>query len=119
MKHVVPPDVQVVQDAVAFATAAVDGDVEVALAIGNEAVDLDRDGFLDALASTVATLADVTDEAGGDPTAALREVGVGIELAVLAELAARSRAPDHSPSPTDPDPTVEGDHDGQEEQDRP
>jgi hypothetical protein len=115
----VPPDVQVVQDAVAFATAAVDGDVEVALDIADEAVDLHREGFLDAVASTVATLADVADEAGGDPAAALREVGFGIELAVLAELAARAPTPGKPPAPIDPDPDVEGDQHGQEEQDRP
>jgi hypothetical protein len=108
-----PGDVQVVQDAVAFATASVDGDVDLAVRLACSALDTDPTGFLDALAATVTTLADVTVEHGGDPEQALRELGLGIEIAILAELAPSSDGPEH--------PRREGgtDTDGQEEQDRP
>jgi hypothetical protein len=120
MSGAVPPDVQVVHDAVAFATAAADGQVEVALAVGHDALALDRDGFLDALASTVATLADAACELGGDPGRTLRELGLGISIAAVAELAAQP-PPDRGPDLPRPDVTsqTEGDEDGQEEQDRP
>jgi hypothetical protein len=120
MSGAVPADMQVVHDAVAFATAAADGQVEVALAIGRDALALDRDGFLDALASTVTTLADVACETGGDPGRALRELGLGISIAAVAELAAQP-PPEHLPDTHRPPatPPTEGDDDGQEEQDRP
>jgi hypothetical protein len=120
MSDAVPPDLQVVQDAIAFATAALDGDAYLALEIGLHALELDHEEFLDALASTMSVLADVADEVGGDPEQALREVGLGIELAVLAELA------DAAPSARTPPPHIphdvrpnQGGSDGQEEQDRP
>jgi hypothetical protein len=120
MSGALPSDMQVVQDAVAFATASADGEVELALEIGRDALALDRDGFLDALASTVTTLADVACELGGDPGRTLRELGLGISVAAVAELAAqppRARSTERgSPSERSPD---EGGHDGQEEQDRP
>jgi hypothetical protein len=120
MSGAVPADMQVVQDAVAFATAAADGQVEVALTIAHDALSLDRDGFLDALASTMTTLADVACELGGDPGRALRELGLGISIATVAELAA-GPPPDRRPDLPRPDTThpSEGDDDGQEEQDRP
>jgi hypothetical protein len=110
MNYSVPPDMQVVQDAIAFATAALDGDAYLALEIGLHALEIDDEEFLDALASTMSTLADVACEVGGDPERALREVGLGIELAVLAELAPET-APDT--------PQSQGGQDGQEEQGRP
>jgi hypothetical protein len=120
MSGALPSDVQVVQDAVAFATAAADGQAEVALVIGRDALALDRDGFLDALASTVTTLADVACETGGDPSRALRELGLGISIAAVAELAAQP-PPERLSDPQRPSatPPTEGDDDGQEEQDRP
>ena len=120
MSRSIPADVQVAQDAVAFATAAAGDQVEVALQIGRDALALDGNGFLDALASTVTTLADVACELGGDPARTLRELGLGISIAVVAELADRA-PPDRGADPPSAQraTSTEGGHDGQEEQDRP
>ncbi|TVR34754.1 MAG: hypothetical protein EA388_08365 [Nitriliruptor sp.] len=79
------PTIQVVQDAVAFTSAAAFGDDEVAMSVADEACDLDRDGFLDALISTIQALIDEADDHGLDLRPALNEIGVGIHLAAQAE----------------------------------
>lgn len=93
MTHPHDPTVQVVQDAFAFTTAAVDGDSPNALTIASSGLDTDHDGFLDALVSVIQVLADEAFDAGVDPRPALREVALGVHLAHLAEL-----ANDHDPS---------------------
>ncbi|MTV25913.1 hypothetical protein FTX61_10905 [Nitriliruptoraceae bacterium ZYF776] len=110
MSHLDDATVQVVHDALAYATAAVDGDVETALAVADDALALDRAGFLDALASVVQVLADEVADAGGDVREALRELGLGVHLAHLAELAgdptsstSTSSSPSSPSSPNDPD----------------
>jgi hypothetical protein len=89
--------VQAVHDALAFVTAAVAGDVGQVTAIAEDALATDRDGFVDALATTVAVVADEAELAGADIPTALRDVALGIHLAGLAE---RPPRPDEPP-PTD------------------
>lgn len=79
------PSIQVVHDALAVTTAAIDNDVEVAHDIARQALGVDAHGFLDALMATIQVLADEATEAGADPRLALREVGLGIHLAALDE----------------------------------
>jgi hypothetical protein len=77
------PTIQVVKDAIAFSTAAVADHGPAALAIATSAIELDTEGFLDALTSVLQALADELDEAGGDSAVLLRDLGLGIELALL------------------------------------
>ncbi len=79
------PSIQVVHDALAVTTAAIDNDLEVAHDIARHALAVDAHGFLDALLTTIQVLADEATEAGADPRQALREVGLGIHLAAFDE----------------------------------
>jgi cobalamin biosynthesis protein CbiG len=87
------PSVQVVQDAIAFATAAVAGHAGAAHELADDALELDAPGFVDALVSVVRCLAEELDEAGGDPGALLCDLGLGIQLAALAEQDHRGERP--------------------------
>ena len=88
------PTIQVVQDTVAFTSAAAFGDIEVALSVADDACDLDRDGFLDALISTIQE----ADDHALDLRPTLNEIGVGIHLAARAERAP-TIATDHRQQP--------------------
>jgi hypothetical protein len=79
------PSVQVVHDAIAFAAAAIDGESSQVRAIVAEALATDPDGFIDALATTMAMLAEEAQDHGADVRTALREVALGIHLAAIAE----------------------------------
>ena len=85
----VDPTIEVVQAAISFATAAVHGDDHLAQELARDALALDADGFLDAVATTIQAIADDADEAGGDTPAHLRELGLGIHLAAAHEDARR------------------------------
>ena len=93
------PTIEVVQAAISFATAAVHGDGDLAQELARDALVLDADGFLGALATTIQAIADDADEAGGDTAAHLRELGLGIHLAAGYEDA---RRPSGTQPPQDP-----------------
>ncbi len=88
------PSVQVVHDAIAFATAAIDGDGAQLQAIATDAMATDEDGFLAALATTVAVIAEEANDRGADIRLALREIGLGVHLAAMAETSDRAHRPD-------------------------
>jgi hypothetical protein len=77
--------VAVVASAIGFVTAAHEGEATTAIGLAAEALDLDAIGFLDALVSTVQAVTDDAEAAGTDVRACLREVGLGVQLAALAE----------------------------------
>jgi hypothetical protein len=79
------PTVRAIEDALAFTTAAIAGDVESAIAVSREALADDRWLFVDALASTVQLLADEAEAAGADPHGALRDVALGVQVAHATE----------------------------------
>jgi hypothetical protein len=80
------PTIQVVHDAVAFATAAVHGQPSQAQRIAHRALATDGIGFLDALITTVQAMADEADEAGADIGGLLCDLGIGIHLAAIDEV---------------------------------
>jgi hypothetical protein len=93
--HSDDPSVQVVHDAIAFATAAINGDAAQVRTIVVDALAMDRDGFIDAVATTVAVLAEEAEDHGADIRTVLREIGLGVHVAAMAEAhAARARAAD-------------------------
>jgi hypothetical protein len=85
------PTVRAIEDALAFATAAVAGDVEAAMTTAREALRADTRSFLDAVVSTVQLLADEALDGGVDVRDVLQDVALGVQLAHLAE-----GAPDHA-----------------------
>jgi hypothetical protein len=85
------PTVRAIEDALAFATAAIDGAVPEAVAIGRHAIADDHQLFLDALASTVQLLADEAAAGDVDVSDAVRDVALGVQLAHLAERPAPER----------------------------
>lgn len=101
------PTVQVVHDALAFATAAIEADTDQVRAIANDALATDATGFLDALATTVSVIAEEADEHGADIRTALREIAVGVHIAAMAE----ARAGDGGPDETEHDHQHDHQHD--------
>ncbi len=80
------PSVDAVLDALAFTAAAAQGDVEHALAIFAQAGHgTGEASFAAALTATVQLLVDEAAVAGVDVTEVLRDVGLGVQIAHLAE----------------------------------
>jgi len=79
------PTIEVVHAAIGFATAAVHGDHHLGHDLARHALHLDPDGFLDAVMTTIAAIADDAQEAGVDTATHLREIGLGVHLAALDE----------------------------------
>jgi hypothetical protein len=102
----IDPTVRAIEDALAFATAAVAGDVETAMTTARDALREDQRLFLDAVVATVQLLADEALDGGVDVRDVLRDVALGVQVAHLAEGAA-----EHHHRPTDthhpPDPPPE------------
>lgn len=93
------PTIEVVHAAIGFATAAVHGDHTLGHRLARHALELDPDGFLDAVMTTIEAIADEAEHAGGDTVTHLRELGLGIHLAALDE----QREPHHRlPRPPHP-----------------
>ena len=97
------PSVQVVHDALAFATAAIAGDGAQLQAIAADAMTTDEDGFLAALATTVAVIAEEADDHGADIRLALREIALGVHLAAMAETPDPAHRHDHHDHPDHPE----------------
>lgn len=93
------PTIEVVHAAIGFATAAVHGDHDLGQDLARHALQLDPDGFLDAVMTTIEAIADEAQEAGIDTATHLREIGLGVHLAALDE----QREPDHR-TPRRPQP---------------
>jgi hypothetical protein len=79
------PTVRAVEDALAFTTAAVAGDVEIAVRTARQALEESAPLFLDAVVSTVQLLADEALSADVDVRECLRDVALGVQLAYLTE----------------------------------
>lgn len=79
------PTIEVVHAAIGFATAAVHGDYTRGHDLAWHALELDPDGFLDAVMTTIEAIADEAQHAGADTATHLRELGLGIHLAALQE----------------------------------
>jgi hypothetical protein len=79
------PTVRAIEDALAFTTASVAGDVESAMRTARRAVADTDQLFLDALISTVQLLADEALDGGVDVLGCLRDVALGVQLSHLAE----------------------------------
>jgi hypothetical protein len=90
------PSIQALHDALAFATAAVAGDRDQLQAIVDDALASDHASFVDALATTVAVIAEESTEAGADIPTLLRDLALGIHVASL-------RAPTAGDDPTHTD----------------
>lgn len=86
------PSVQVVHDAIAFTTAAIACDAAQIHRIAIDALATDPDGFVDALATTIAMLAEEADEHGADLCTFLRDIALGVNVAAIAE----TSEPDHT-----------------------
>ncbi|WP_052666078.1 hypothetical protein [Nitriliruptor alkaliphilus] len=98
MTRTIDPTVRAIEDALAFATAAVAGDVETAMTTAWDALRDDQQLFLDALVSTVQLLADEALDGGVDVRDVLRDVALGVQVAHLAESVAEHHHPtDHPP----------------------
>jgi hypothetical protein len=96
------PTVRAIEDALAFTTAAVAGDVESAMRTARQAL-VDTDGlFLDALVSTVQLIADEAVDGGVDVHGCLRDVALGVQIAHLSE------GPRRLPNVTPYDPPNDG-----------
>lgn len=85
MSRTSDPTVRAIEDALAFTTAAVGGDVVNAAEVARDALADDRGLFVDALVSTVQLLVEEASEAGADPLEALRDVALGVQVAHLSE----------------------------------
>jgi hypothetical protein len=79
------PSVLAILEALAFTTAAIAGDARNAAGTLEAGLRDRGAAFTDALISTVQLLADDAADHGIDVTTALREVGLGVQLAHLAE----------------------------------
>jgi hypothetical protein len=79
------PTIEVVHAAIGFATAAVHGDHALGHRLARHALELEPDGFLDAVMTTIEAIADEAQQAGADTATHLRELGLGIHLAALDE----------------------------------
>lgn len=97
MSRTADPTVRAIEDALAFTTAAVAGDVESAMTTARHALREDDRLFLDAVVSTVQLLADEALDGGIDVRDVLRDVALGVQVAHLTEADPR---PTH---PTDPE----------------
>lgn len=102
------PTVQVVYDAIAFATAAIVADVARVRSVTADAMATDEHGFIDALATTVAVIAEEARDHGADVHLALQEVALGIHLAAIDE---SFQPVDRSDPARRPDPAQRPDHD--------
>lgn len=85
MNRTEDPTVRAIEDALAFTTAAVAGDVEIAVRTARQALAVSEPLFLDALVSTVQLVADEAFAADVDVQECLRDVALGVQVAYLTE----------------------------------